>query len=43
MKDLARKDVSHKLMIFRVDRKNGGIVLFSRKRSFLKYITFKCL
>ena len=36
--DLARKDISNKLMIFRSDRKNGRILPFGGKRSCLKRI-----
>ena len=36
--DLAREDVSNKLMIFGSHRKKGGILPFDRKRSCLKRI-----
>ena len=37
--DLTRKDMSSKLMIFRSNRKKGGVPLCNRKRSYLKRIS----
>ena len=36
-KDLARKDVSNKLMIYGSERKNGGIPLIGGKKLCVKY------
>ena len=39
---MARKDISNKLMIFKSDRKDGGIPTFGGKRSCLKQTLNAC-